>query len=285
MTVFARESTAIDILTEQASRFGEGAGESIVLDGVEVGTLYDDDMARYCCLAPIVPADLTLSRAGQAADVFEFMAATLAKCDMDFVDTVRTWFYMDELLDWYGEFNEVRTSFFKNHGVFDRLVPASTGIGTANPAGAALIAGLIAVKPKDDRVMLSEVKSPLQGSALDYRSSFSRALEVATPDSRTIYISGTASIDKGGRSIHLGDARRQIQETMEVVNAILESSGMSWDDAARGVVYYPNTANHELFLEYCQRQHIPDFDLSVVASDVCRKELLFEIEWDAHVSS
>jgi len=53
---------------------------------------------------------------------------------MDFSHVARTWLYLDNLLDWYDDFNVVRTSFFRKHDVFRGLVPASTGIGGSNHA-------------------------------------------------------------------------------------------------------------------------------------------------------
>lgn len=47
---------------------------------------------------------------------------------MDFSHVIRTWFYNNRLLDWYEEFNRARDTFFESRGVFDRLVPASTGL-------------------------------------------------------------------------------------------------------------------------------------------------------------
>jgi hypothetical protein len=52
---------------------------------------------------------------------------------MDFGHVVAYMVLQHEMLQWYGEFNKVRTAFFKNHGVFDGVVPASKGIGGAMP--------------------------------------------------------------------------------------------------------------------------------------------------------
>lgn len=256
--------------------------EPVMLDGRPLGYVYEDTAARYCYLGGILPRDANASREDQTLSVLERMATALESCGMGMTNIVRTWLYLDRLLDWYGPFNTVRTTFFREHGIFDNLVPASTGIGAANPFGAALTAGLIAVQPINDLVTIKAVESPLQCSARDYASSFSRAVEVAFTDHRTIYVSGTASIDAEGRSIHLDDPERQVARTMEVVTAILESSGMSWSDAVRGIAYFKDIRRHQpLYNAYCAEHGIPAFPLAISHADVCRHDLLFEIEVDA----
>ena len=132
------------------------------------------------------------------------MEAALRLAGMDFSHVVRTWLFLDEILAWYRELNQARDAFFTSRGVYDGLVPASTGIGARNPAGTAVVAELLAVQPKSSRVRIRSVPSPLQCPALQYHSSFSRAVEVAQPDHRRLFISGTASIGPDGRSAHAG---------------------------------------------------------------------------------
>ena len=278
--VMMERSSVVDILRNRVP-IDAPEGSSVAVDGIELGAVYEDEFARYCALAPIFPADPSVSSCKQTQDVLNRMASALNACGMGVTDIVRTWFYLDSILDWYDEFNEVRTKFFDAHGTFDKLVPASTGIGASNEAGAALAAGLIAVQPKNERVSVCPVDSPLQGSAMDYRSSFSRAVEVSTPLERTVYVSGTASIDKNGGTVNINDPECQIEKTMAVVNAILESRSMGWKDVSGGVVYYPDLSHHELFLNYCRTQGLPDLPLLLLESYVCRSDLLFEIEVDA----
>lgn len=253
----------------------------IVLDGALVGYHYEDEFARYCRLSGLRPPDPNLSRAEQARALFERMEAALACADMAFTDTVRTWLYLDSLLEWYGEFNGVRTQFFDKHGVFDKMVPASTGIGAANPWGAALLADLLAVVPKSDACRVEAVASPMQCPALDYKSSFSRAVELSFPTHRELLISGTASIDASGKSVHQGDPARQIDCTMQVIEAILKSRGMDWQHLSRGIAYFKSREDVILWEDWAAANRLPRFSLAISHADVCRDDLLFEIELDA----
>jgi enamine deaminase RidA (YjgF/YER057c/UK114 family) len=249
--------------------------------GRDIGFVYEDEHARYCRLGGVAPADRGASRGEQTREVFETLDAALGAHGFRFTDTVRTWFFLDRLLEWYPEFNAVRTAFFTERGVFERMVPASTGIGAANAAGAALTCDLLAVQPRNERVSIRAVPSPLQGSAMNYRSSFSRAVELAFPTHRLLMISGTASIDATGRTAHVGDAGRQIELTMQVVTALLQSRGMGWADVTRGIAYFENAQDRPLFERYARDHAIPKYPLAMAHATVCRSDLLFEIEVDA----
>lgn len=255
------------------------APERIEHKGRIVGSRFEDDEAIYLALGDLRPTDSTAGRGDQAQEVFDMMLEVLAKNGMTFDQVVRTWLYMDHILDWYDEFNRVRNAFFEKHGIFDRLVPASTGIGCAHPAGTAMIAKLLAVLPKQGSVF--EVESPLQCPATDYRSAFSRAAEVSLPSHRQLYISGTASIEPGGATVHVDDTAKQIDLTMEVVQAILESRGMDWNDTTRAVAYLRNNDERPLLDAWFARHGVKNMPLVTVQSDVCRDDLLYEIELDA----
>ena len=166
----------------QGSLVSEEISREIVFDGRKVGLYYEDDFACYALLGGIFPADIRAGEYAQTLSVFENIEAALGEVGMDFSNVARTWFYNNNILDWYEKFNRARDFFFESRNVFSGLVPASTGIGSRNLRGAALAARAFAVKPKSDGVKLSEVKSPLQCSARDYKSSFSRAVELSHPN-------------------------------------------------------------------------------------------------------
>ncbi len=253
----------------------------VTLNGHPIGYVYEDEHARYCRLSGVAAANRASSREAQTQEVFERISEALGSCGFAFTDTVRTWFYLDRLLEWYKEFNTVRTAFFEKVGMFDKLVPASTGIGAANSLGSALIADALAVQPKKATTTIQAVASPLQGSALSYRSSFSRAVELSFPTHRSLLISGSASIDKEGKSVHIGDVAKQIELTLQVVDALLESRGMTWSDVSRSIAYFKNFGDVELFGTIRRHLNLPPFPMAMAQTDICRHDLLFELEADA----
>jgi enamine deaminase RidA (YjgF/YER057c/UK114 family) len=246
-----------------------------------IGCVYEDDFACYCRLSGLLPADPAASRVAQAQSVFETAATILAQNGFRFTDTVRTWIYLDHLLEWYEDFNAVRTAFFNETGIFDHTVPASTGIGASNPFGAAITMDVFAVQPKNPQFTIQTIASPLQNPALDYKSSFSRAVELRSPTHRTLIISGTASIAPDGKTVHPNEPEKQIRLTMDIVKAILKSQGMNWIDLFRGIAYFKNMACLPIYQQLAAELNIPSFPLAVSHADICRHDLFFEIEVDA----
>jgi len=255
--------------------------EPVYVEGQIAGGLFEDNDAVYCLLGNVQPTDPAAANATQAREVFEKIEKALKKVGMEFSNVVRTWFYLNNILEWYAEFNQVRSDCFTEHGIFEALVPASTGIGAGNPQGAALVAEAFAVKPKNDNVKVFAVPSPLQCPATEYRSSFSRAVELQLSDHRRLYVSGTASIGADGKTLHIGDVQKQIECTMEVVQAILESRKMTWADTSRAIAYFKNIKDAPLLGKYLSRKALPRLPIAVAHGDICRDDLLFEIEVDA----
>ena len=255
--------------------------EPLELEGRIVGSLFEDDFARYCRLGGLVPRDTSRSRDEQTREVLEYMETALHAAGLEFSHVPRTWFYNDDILSWYDNFNDVRDTFFRDKRVFDGLVPASTGVGARPAAGTALVGGLLAVKAKQPAVRAVAVPSPLQCPALEYGSSFSRAVELSLPDHRRLFVSGTASIAPEGHTVHAGDVDAQIALSMDVVHAILESCGMSWADVVRGIAYFKQAEDAPAFGRYCARRQLAPMPVLSAHTAICRADLLFELEVDA----
>ncbi len=282
-TVWLRGDTVRDGATVAMQAFAISGTPLVPVrhGGRNVGFVYEDGQARYCRLSGVLPLDPGAPRDVQTRDVLETLAAALAAQGFEFTDTVRTWFYLDRLLEWYPAFNTVRTAFFAGHGVFEKRVPASTGIGAGNPAGAALTVDLLAIRPTNGAIRIEAVPSPLQGSALNYRSSFSRAVEVVGPTHRFLTISGTASIGPDGQTMCLGDCTGQIGRTLDVVQALLQSRGLDWADVTRGIAYFADLADLPAFESACRARGLPGLPLALAQAAICRADLLFELEVDA----
>lgn len=249
--------------------------------GCTVGVVYHDAFAEYCLLTGVLPPDLSAAPEVQTTAVFEGIEDALSEAGMTFANVARTWLYMDRILDWYDPFNRARDAFFRSRNVYDGLVPASTGIGSANLCGSAITACAIAVKARvPGAVTVEAVPSPLQCAALQYGSSFSRAVEIGTPECRTLMVSGTASIEPGGATAYVGDVKRQIQLTMDVVEAILTSRDMGWQDTTRAVMYLKSADSLADWQAWLKAHRLERLPLITVVADVCRDDLLVELEID-----
>ena len=254
----------------------------LVSNGRCVGWRWEDDDAVYALLGGVLPSDRRAGRGEQAASTFCNLETALQEGGLAFSDVVRTWLYLDKILDWYDEFNRVRDAFFRSRNVYGGLVPASTGIGSANVWQTAIATGAIAIRAKrPDAVCCRALPSPLQCPALEYGSSFSRAVEVETKVGRAVFISGTASIEPGGKTAWVGDPVRQLDLTMDVVEAILDSRGMTFQDTTRGILYLKEAAYLPLWQAWLAKRGLKNLPIGIAEADVCRDDLLVELELDA----
>src|SRR5579872_6736875 len=94
----------------------------------------------------------------------------------------------------------------------------------------------IAHKPIEKRAMTNH---GVLNEAYAYAkpSSFSRGLRIDLNGLAILLISGTASIDEEGRSIHIGDFRAQLRRTYQNIGALLAAEGATWKDIVRTTCY------------------------------------------------
>lgn len=217
----------------------------------------------------------------QAERMFINAEAALKANDMSFVDVVRTWIYLADILSWYGEFNRVRTTFYKERGIgkFGQSFPASTGI-QARTGGEACIMDVLAVKAQAGSVL--EVRpllaSSRQDMAFKYGSAFSRGMSVLMEGQQTVLISGTASIGPDGKTRYLDAPEAQIMETLLSIAALLESVGGGLKDICSATLFLKDPTIFKTFKDITRLLGVSDFPVVPVVADVCRPELLVEIE-------
>jgi enamine deaminase RidA (YjgF/YER057c/UK114 family) len=144
-----------------------------------------------------------------------------------------------------------------------------------------LVAGAWAIQTQNESAIVREAASPLQCPAMNYGSAFSRAILMEGKGLRRLLISGTASIELGGQSINCGDLQKQIKMSLEVIQAILKSRGFDFSDVTRATGYFKDCldASSSDWSDGRCRQTL------IVQADICRPELLFEIEVDAILAS
>ena len=248
-----------------------------------VGSVYEDGGARHCLLGGLGPTARTTRPAAQVQQTLGNLEWALDNAGFSLSDVVRTWFYNDNILAWYDEFNRVRSAHYAGVKWRTGSLPASTGIGARNPNGTALTVGAWAMQPVSDGARALEVGSPLQCPAPQYGSAFSRAMEIESGGWRRLLVSGTASIHPDGRTAWVDHPQNQVELTMEVVAAILHSRGMTFDDVTRATAYFERPSYYRLLDTWCAARHLEHLPIVFVHADVCRHDLLFELELDACV--
>lgn len=257
--------------------------QRVEMGGKVHAMVFDNGNARHCLLGGLGYGHPSLSRPDQTQHALEELDSLLRTSGFDFGDIARTWFYLQDILAWYNDFNQVRTRFYGKHKFRVGSLPASTGISAQNPWNSALSLTAWAVKPLNDTATppVREVISPLQCPAACYGSSFSRAVEMDIPGGHRLLVSGTASIEPGGKTLWTGEIQKQISLTMEVVEAILQSRNMSIQDVSRASLYFKRPEFRTAFAEWAKLHGAKNLPGIPVHCDICREDLLFEIELDA----
>lgn len=241
---------------------------------------------------------------------FEGLSRFLAYTHTSFDQVFRQWNYIGHILEVrvkggktlqnYQVFNEVRGIFYETKN--DRSqYPAATGIGM-DYEGICIDAVIVddsgSVKGKAPRNMA--LRSPVQTDAFRYGQAClvgNKEIDKKTPlfergrclmfsepaDGGGIHavgmVSGTASI-KGQDTVDKGDAVKQLQNTLRFIDDLantMQVKNLRFDRARLYVKPYENTEE----LSVIFRHHYPQAScLNIVEADVCRPDLLVEIEAD-----
>lgn len=115
-------------------------------------------------------------------------------------------------------------------------------------------------------------------------SSFSRGMRVDLNGLVILLISGTASIDEHGASIHVGDIRGQCRRVFQNISALLAAEGATWKDVVRTSCYLRDIDrdyaqfNEERTAFYKEQGLNPLPASTGIQAKLCRPELLVEIE-------
>jgi enamine deaminase RidA (YjgF/YER057c/UK114 family) len=98
-------------------------------------------------------------------------------------------------------------------------------------------------------------------------------MEVSYPRGKRLYVSGTASIDGVGRTLHPGHLSAQVDRTFRVVRQLLDSRGFCFDDVTQAICYLAQDDDGSLAKRVgCLPQ------AATVRATICREDLEFELE-------
>jgi 2-iminobutanoate/2-iminopropanoate deaminase len=120
--------------------------------------------------------------------------------------------------------------------------------------------------------------------AYNYGSAFSRGLRIDLNGLSIILISGTASIDDVGNTVHVGDFRAQTRRTFSNITGLLASEGATWKDVVRTTCYLRDIErDYQAFNEersvFYKKQGLDPLPASTgIQAILCRPDLLIEIE-------
>ncbi|MDI1308683.1 MAG: hypothetical protein PSV17_04520 [Methylotenera sp.] len=232
-----------------------------------------------------VPENGVLQNAAESAyrQIFALME------EMDYPYIYRFWNYMADIngisheLERYRQFNVGRKNAFLAY---------ATSVGTQLPAACALglESGPLTIAFLLGRQAPIAVENPRQISAYEYPEeygprapSFSRATLLHTEQNEILFISGTASI-VGHLTMHPLDAVAQTNETLENLDAVINEANQMLGEKKfdlRNIyfrVYIRSASDLSLVRNEMERYMGGAVKAVFIQADICRKELLLEIE-------
>lgn len=200
----------------------------------------------------------------------------------------RVWNYLADIngetngLERYRQFNVGR------HDAFAACARAATGdvpaactIGLPQgPLSIAFLAGRTPVQPVENPRQVSAYHYPMEYGPRS--PTFSRAVLVTLPERECLFISGTASI-VGYRTVHLGDILGQTREALANVEAVLAEANR----LSRRTTFTLGGLAYRVYIRHAEDFPVVRDLLSAlmgtaavlfVQADICRKDLLVEIE-------
>jgi 2-iminobutanoate/2-iminopropanoate deaminase len=115
-------------------------------------------------------------------------------------------------------------------------------------------------------------------------SSFARGIRFDLGDKAILLISGTASVDEAGLTVHAGDFRAQLWRTYRNITALLASEGATWHDIVRTTCYLRDIERdykdfnevRTAFFAWLGLEPLPAS--TGIQARLCREDLLVEIE-------
>ncbi|NWK54206.1 translation initiation inhibitor [Verrucomicrobiaceae bacterium N1E253] len=216
----------------------------------------------------------------QTQGIFKKYGDFLKSEQMTLADhVVRTWFFVQNVDNNYAGMVDARNEVFEAEGLSaDTHYIASTGIEggyTDAPTNTLLDAYAIGgLKPEQIRYLHAlKHLSPTHV----YGVAFERATAIDYRDRTQIFISGTASIDDQGVTLHRGDIHRQLERTLENIEALLLEADATLDDMQVFIVYLRDPADEVVVRPEIARR-FPELPFEIVTAPVCRPGWLIEIE-------
>jgi len=240
-----------------------------------------------------------------ANTVFETLSAVLKEHDLEYDDIVRQWNYIGEILKTetkdglciqnYQVFNDIRNDYYY-HNKRKTDFPAATGIGMKTQG---LVVDVFAQK-SSGKVKSLPLRSQIQKDPFAYSETvlvgcktdkkpplFERARLLYSENRAQIFVSGTASINNQ-ETVAIGNVSAQTNNTIRYIKELVSSENIQKNYSQIALknqtyqqvcVYVKHRNDLEIVRKICFI-HFPEQVINIVEADICRDNLLVEIEAD-----
>jgi enamine deaminase RidA (YjgF/YER057c/UK114 family) len=239
------------------------------------------DHGRYQMIWGAFRPCATGSAASQTTDLLQQLERVAASHITSLRDNLlRTWFYVRDIDNNYNGLVEARRELFEPWGMTATThYVTSTGIAGEMQRHEELVAmdALLECGVDPAQIQFMTAEDHLCPTHR-YGVTFERGTRVTYGDRTHYFISGTASIDKEGNILYLGDLDRQVERTLENIEALLSNQGAHLSHLKQAVVYLRDPsdgARARMLLASLLPHSVP---FIVVEGRVCRPGWLVEIE-------
>lgn len=264
--------------------------------------IIENDESKILILDHVRSSSLISSVKEQSTDIFSIIGDILATEKMQVEDIIRQWNYigditgMDDGVQCYHAFNEARSVFYDKGNWTECGYPAATGIGMQMKG---VFVSLIALQAKQPSINIVAIDSPLQVAAHAYSEKvlvcpedkcnvatpkFERAKLLINQAGMLCFVSGTAAI-RGEESMRVLNVSLQTKQTLENIRYLIAAENLQKHGIERqpawnmfGLrVYVKNIADIQAVKTVVETVW-PEVNPVYVQADICRPELLVEIE-------
>ena len=276
---------------------GASSARFDVRDGVCYGVI-EGEQEKMLFVEGVPASNFAVSVAEQSHEVFTKLDSILSEYGYGVDDIVRQWNYIGNIVACregkqnYQEFNDARSRYYAN-GAWSKGYPAATGIGSMD----GIVVGCIAFK-RDDGVGVYPIDNPLQVAAHIYSKrvliddavdavkstpKFERAKLIETERGAICFVSGTAAI-RGEESVDASSAKMQTVRTIENIEYLVSKENLErfgskpYDLKCLYLQVYIKHEEDYADVRKVVEEHYPQVAVVYSLADVCRSELLVEIE-------
>lgn len=260
----------------------------IIEDGIPRGRGWQSDHVTFMTLQGLGGGRHSGAPSSAGAEAISQADRLLRRSGCDYAAVARTWFYLDRILEWYGDFNRTRDRAYETipfQGIQtqgQRFFPASTGIGgRSTNAGPCTLDVLAVCREQGRSPPFRFLGSSMQKDPISYGSAFSRAVSIEVAGGSLIQISGTAAIEREGKSLFPGDALAQMDYTLDVVASLLATHRVGLESICAATAFIKRAEDAPILRSVLTARGLVGLPAVVVVSDICREELLFELDGEA----
>jgi hypothetical protein len=287
-----KQQLAVEVMTTDASC------DRLEYEGIHYA-YFQDEKEKFLLTEGLVFENDYFDENSNCSVAFSKMQHLLQKHSMQLNDIVRQWNYIGNITQEYQGrqiyqlFNDSRTRFYQQ-GNWEKGYPSATGIGMdCSKTIISLLCYTGACYPIDNPLQQPAHRYSSQvllGKEADEKSTpkFERAKAIKAGIDYLCFISGTAAI-RGEASMLDQHADSQVIQTLENISHLISADNLKRSglretcSQLQNLRIYIKKKEHYPLIENQIKQLYPHVPTLFVLADICRDELLVEIEGTATI--